>query len=333
MSKLPLVSEIIPTYNRAHVIGKTIDDVFGQTYKKIEQIVVDDGSTDNTAEILSVYGDKIVVVRQNNSGPAAARNRGAAACHGDIIAFQDSDDFWDPTKLERQVRILDRAGPSVPCCLANMLLRDLHGDGRDHYSFAVSLVRPRYQEGIWLNVAEVLATRFIMFNQAAAIRRSAVERLGGFDESIKYLEDYDLPMRLAFEGPWAYVRDPLATWAGGGPDSFARSAKANGASLLDCFIRILERALVMAEQRGDSRVARQLNRRLTSSRRELETFNAGKSKSYPAQLGQQLTGYLRKYRAGLARRTPWYPKMKTVTIDAYCDGAHGHTPLFRGQEE
>src|ERR1039458_8209652 len=100
MSAGPLVSVIIPTYNRASTICKTIDDVFRQTYKNFELVVIDDGSTDDTQANLRRYGSRIRSFTQTNAGPAAARNRGIEVSRGDIIAFQDSDDFWAPTKLE-----------------------------------------------------------------------------------------------------------------------------------------------------------------------------------------------------------------------------------------
>jgi glycosyltransferase involved in cell wall biosynthesis len=114
MSAEPLVSVIIPTYNRAGVICKSIDDVFRQTYKNIELIVIDDGSTDDTQATLRRYGSRIRWFTQANSGPSAARNRGLEVSRGDIIAFQDSDDLWEPTKLERQVRIMEKFGDVVP---------------------------------------------------------------------------------------------------------------------------------------------------------------------------------------------------------------------------
>src|SRR5260370_40369290 len=116
MSSTPLVSVIIPTYNRAALVCQTIDNVFQQTYRNFEIILVDDGSTDETQARLRQYGDRIRVITQTNAGAAVARNRGIAAAHGEIIAFQDSDDLWQPTKLERQVPLLQETNTSVPCC-------------------------------------------------------------------------------------------------------------------------------------------------------------------------------------------------------------------------
>jgi len=102
-SENPLVSVIIPTYNRAWVLKEAIDSVLAQEFKDFELIVVDDGSTDNTGEILDSYEQDILVLRQSNKGVSAARNRGIDAAEGRLIAFLDSDDLWLPRKLSSQV--------------------------------------------------------------------------------------------------------------------------------------------------------------------------------------------------------------------------------------
>src|SRR5262245_25869062 len=114
MKTAPLVSVVIPTYNRADLVGRAIDSVLGQTYSNIEVIVVEDSSTADTQARLSRYGNRIQVLTQKNSGPSVARNHGIAAARGEIIAFLDSDDYWLSTKLARQVDLLEKAGPSIP---------------------------------------------------------------------------------------------------------------------------------------------------------------------------------------------------------------------------
>src|SRR5713226_2266618 len=200
MNTKPLVSAIIPTHNRAHIICEAVESVLGQTYSHIEVIVVDDGSTDDTLARLKQYGDRIRVVSQVNSGPSAARNRGIAASRGELIAFLDSDDIWLPQKIELQVALLQRAGASVPCCLCNCTI--IYRDDRRSSSFKVSDTTPNRSAGLWMNPAEVFSTRFILFNQAAAIRRAFLDRVGYFDESLLFAEDYELALRLALQGPW-----------------------------------------------------------------------------------------------------------------------------------
>jgi glycosyltransferase involved in cell wall biosynthesis len=329
MPAQPLVSVIIPTYNRANVISKTIDNVFGQTYKNMELIVVDDGSTDDTSAILRKYADRIRVVTQNNAGAAAARNRGVEVSRGDIIAFQDSDDLWMATKLERQVRILERVGESVPCCLCNVLMKNRYGDGKDYHSFDLSLLHPAYEEGLWLNVTEVLATRFVLFNQAVAIRRKTIEKLGGFDTSFNYIDDYDLPLRLSLEGPWAYISDPLTIWAGGTPDSLAKKATDDAILLKDCELRIFERALAAAQEQRDIRVERQLKRRIAKFRRALSAIRIGQSGSSFARMVARTQEFLDCKYYAIFTRSPWFPEMKVVAIEQFESGLQGFDPRLR----
>src|SRR5690242_13247080 len=101
-----LVSVIIPTYNGTAFLRETIDSALAQTYPAVEVIVVDDGSTDDTAAVIAEYGDRIKGIAQANSGTSAARNTGIRASSGDYIAFLDHDDLWAPIKLARQMRVL-----------------------------------------------------------------------------------------------------------------------------------------------------------------------------------------------------------------------------------
>src|SRR5258707_1636701 len=94
----PLVSAIVATYNRADVVSQAIESILGQTYENLEVIIVDDGSTDGTVEVLERFGSRLRILRQQNAGPSAARNRGIAAARGEIISLLDSDDVWLPKK-------------------------------------------------------------------------------------------------------------------------------------------------------------------------------------------------------------------------------------------
>ncbi|MEO8617172.1 MAG: glycosyltransferase family A protein [Luteolibacter sp.] len=203
----PLVSVIIPTFNRAGTVRRSIDSALEQSYRPIEVIVVDDGSTDGTRAVLSSYGDRIRPIYQANCGPSAARNTGAFGAHGEFIAFLDSDDTWQPTKIARQVRLMLEGGEGVPCGICNALLID--SSELERTTFQVSNVMSGLHEGFWMNPAPILATRFILFNQVAMIRRDAFEKVGGFKPEMRLLEDYDLAFRLSLLGPWAFVEDPL----------------------------------------------------------------------------------------------------------------------------
>ena len=310
----PLVSVIIPTYNRGGVICRTVDNIFRQTYRNLEVIVVDDGSTDNTKSRLAQYGNHVRLISQNNAGPAVARNHGARVARGEIIAFQDSDDLWKPAKLERQVELLLKAGPSVPCCLCNAEMGVVEGNANT--SFEYSSITPEHDEGLWLNVLEVLATRFVLFNQTVAIRREAFEEIGGFDEGLKYLEDYDLPLRLSLEGPWAFVREPLAIYCGASAGSFSQQGLRNPLTLKACELAIFERILRQVdrdEQRATAR--RYLRRRLRIFHWAVREIRLTECGFWGARTMGRLMSAIGHYREGFFRHSPWYPKMLTAPLE------------------
>jgi glycosyltransferase involved in cell wall biosynthesis len=313
MKNQPLVSVIIPTYNRAGVICRTIKNVLEQTHQNLEVIVVDDGSTDETQARLEQYGERIRIITQSNAGPAAARNRGIEAACGKIIAFQDSDDIWLPTKLERQVALLERVDTSIPCCICNATLR--FSDARTITSFEDSWLFPPCEEGIWTNVAEVLSTRFVLFCQTVAIRREVVERIGGFDETLKFLEDYDLPLRLALEGPWAFIREPLVVWHQGSGGSWSRKAMVEHIHTKECEVRIRKNLLVRVGEKAQyESVRKHLRRELNRNRVEqwlarLELIGFPGS-SILCSLLRTLERYLR----AIYRRSPLYPRLEVKPV-------------------
>ena len=176
MTEAPLVSVVIPTYNRAGVICRTIDNVLAQTYRNTEIIVVDDGSTDDTQAKLRSYGGRIRVIAQSNAGPAAARNRGIEAATGDLIAFQDSDDLWLPNKLERQAAAADKGGGGSCVLSVQRHLPIYRSAGVHRVSSGRGCFR-LLKKGIWTNVAEVWATRFVLFCQTVMIRRECWREL------------------------------------------------------------------------------------------------------------------------------------------------------------
>ena len=114
-----LVSVIIPTYNRAHLIKRSAQSVLNQTYSNLELIIVDDGSTDNTEEVVkSIDDNRVIYIKQPNQGACAARNNGIDHAQGEFIAFQDSDDVWHEDKLEKQIKCLKETGADMCfCCI------------------------------------------------------------------------------------------------------------------------------------------------------------------------------------------------------------------------
>jgi glycosyltransferase involved in cell wall biosynthesis len=306
----PKVSVVVPAYNRAEIIRDTIANIFEQTYKNIELVVVDDGSSDDTLQILQSYGSRIKWATQKNAGPSSARNHGIRLSTGEIIAFQDSDDAWHPTKIERQVSLLERGGESVVCCLCNCTVQL---PGIVVRSFENAPVDPPISEGLWLNPAEVLATRFMLFNQAVAVRRRFLEKIGGFDESFRLMEDMDMALKLSLEGPWAFIRDPLATRQ----DKLARTL-GHEATPLICAnneVRIRETILQLVESNNNLTPLYPLMlKELKRARRRLRAVEFRDERTLGASaLGWGLQQFER-YRQAVERRAPWFPKMKVEEL-------------------
>jgi glycosyltransferase involved in cell wall biosynthesis len=304
-----LVSAIIPTYNRAHIICEAVDSALAQTYPRVEVIVVDDGSKDDTLARLQQYGNRIHVVTQANAGAAAARNRGIAEARGELIAFLDSDDIWLAEKTERQVDLLQRAGASVPCCLSNILMKWNSGDRN---SFDIACLTTSAEEGLWLNVDEVLATRSVLFNQGIIIRRQTLEKIGGFDEKIRYLEDYELPLRLSLEGPWAFIKTPLVVWRESMTNSVYKNSLREELCTNECMVQVFEGHLARVQKSGrQARLQSSVKRELTRARRQLWTSRVSQKGAWGSALSTSMRTFER-YRSALSRRLPWYPKMEVA---------------------
>jgi glycosyltransferase involved in cell wall biosynthesis len=322
MSRQPVVSVIIPTYNRAEVICETIENILAQTYRDTEIIVVDDGSTDDTQLKLKAYGNRIRIFLQDNSGASAARNRGIEMSTGSIIAFQDSDDLWKDTKLERQVALLSKLDRSIPCCLCNAVMRNLNGNPREQLSFDLAKLHSPHAEGIWLNVSEVLATRFVLFNQTAAIRRDALEKAGGFDFSLKHAEDYDLSLKLSLQGPWAFISEPLTIWRGGAANSLSKIAVNENILLKHNEIRIVERALrMLADLNGGDRLQHRFETRLKIVRRCLRIAELRQAKSLGIRFTGNILDRLEQYRFRAATKLMGLPVMNTVSTEQFLSSA------------
>ncbi len=200
----PLVSAIIPTYNRWPLVCESIDSALAQDYPNLEVIVVDDGSTDATAEELPRrYGDRVRYIRQENRGPSAARNAGIEAARGEFIAFLDSDDLWHPEKTSRQIAAIaghEEYGFVYNTC--NVLAPD---------GTKTSGVQYRSDYGVTGDNFEVVLREEPTLTPAMLVRKKALMRVGLFDPSIVGEEDKDLWLRLALKYPGAYIKTPL-TW-------------------------------------------------------------------------------------------------------------------------
>lgn len=196
------VSIVIPTYNRMHSICDAVDSALAQTYLQREIIVVDDGSTDDTAAILKRYGDNIRYIFQENQGVSAARNRGITESSGEWVAFLDSDDIWMPDKLEKQVSAIRAAGLKV--CLTG------HEDdfGNKFLGFGERL---DYGERAVLNdpLRLVLKGNYHPLVQSLLIDRALLMWLGSFDRTLAVAEDTLLISRIAFSCGLVFINEPL----------------------------------------------------------------------------------------------------------------------------
>jgi glycosyltransferase involved in cell wall biosynthesis len=210
--KKPLISVIIPTYNRGWIIKEAIDSVLAQDFKDFELIVIDDGSTDNTLDILNSFECKIKVLRQNNRGVSAARNRGIAAASGRLIAFLDSDDLWLPGKLTGQVDFF-KSTPDVYICQTQEIWV------RNHVRVNPKK-RHKKPRGMIFESSLALC---LVSPSAVMLRRSLFEKVGGFDETLPACEDYDLWLRISCRYPVYLIETPLIIKRGGHHDQLSAS--------------------------------------------------------------------------------------------------------------
>jgi glycosyltransferase involved in cell wall biosynthesis len=215
------VSVIIPTYNRAALIGATLESAFSQSFRDFEIIVVDDGSTDNTGERLKslTASGRIRYFQQQNRGPSAARNRAAMLATGDILSFLDSDDLWQPGKLECEVEFLLHH-PEVQGVFTDIEYRDgprsAHSFMRSHTLFPrlLNLAESAYPDGIALPQRDLylcLLEESPIRPSALSVRTEAFAKVGGFDESITSAEDREFLIRFARDRSLGYIDRRLVT--------------------------------------------------------------------------------------------------------------------------
>ncbi len=187
--KNPLISVIIPTYNMAEYVGEAIDSVLSQTYKNIEIIIVDDGSKDNTREILKRYNSCIKYIYQENKGLSAARNTGIRVSKGAFLAFLDADDMWLPEKLECQIRLISiyNTVGIVGCSdyIINEETKIIELFQRNNDPCKKGLLKTLFMRNMVSGGSEAL------------VRRECFEKVGLFDERLKSAEDWDMWLRIS----------------------------------------------------------------------------------------------------------------------------------------
>jgi glycosyltransferase involved in cell wall biosynthesis len=206
---LAVISVVIPAYNAGGFIKRTIDSVLAQTYRDYEVIVVDDGSTDNTADVVKSYAGKVRYIYQENAGDGPARNAGIRAARGEWIAFLDHDDEWLPQKLELQMKLLDR-NPDLRWCGANYYRSCL--GRRDAVGNVAALQKALagldYFENFFTAVGQKGCS---LITTTMVVHKDVFEQAGLFDSCWLLCADFDMWWRIAYRFPRiGYLAQPLA---------------------------------------------------------------------------------------------------------------------------
>ena len=208
----PNVSVILPTHNRAVTLKRAIDSVLAQTYADFELLIIDDGSSDQTAVLVGSYEDARLryIPLPERGGAGAARNHGLSVACGCWIAFQDSDDEWRSEKLALQVRATEEASPEVGVIYTNyqraVSTRMISGIP-SHRTFSNRFgLRSSRLDG---NPQHTLARGNFIPTQTAMVRKSCLQQVGGFDECLPRLQDWDLWLRLARNYTFIFINQPL----------------------------------------------------------------------------------------------------------------------------
>lgn len=208
----PIVSVVIPTFNRWPLVGEAVESIFAQSYSDFELIVVDDGSTDETQKELAKFRSRLRFFVKAREGVAAARNFGVGRAVGRYVAFLDSDDLWRPKKLEMQTAFMEK-NPAVQICQTEEIWRR-HGVRVNPKS--------RHQKpsgDIFVRSLELC----LVSPSAVMMTRELFSRFGGFDERFPVCEDYDLWLRIAVEHPVPLIPEALVIKCGGHADQLSRS--------------------------------------------------------------------------------------------------------------
>lgn len=259
------VTVIIPTYNRAPWLPETIASILNQTYPPAEVLIVDDGSTDETEAVCTAFPEPVRYIRQSNAGVSAARNRGVREAKHDWIAFVDSDDVWEPNKLEVQLAAM-RSDPGAQwsitgCKIVNPQGREVAG--LQSYEGAFHVFRDlgvsadeHFSRSLQCNRVEVEGTEHTVYSgdafellfhgnfvlpSTAIVRREALSRAGEFDESLHVAEDTEFFHRLAAVAPVLIVMTPLTRYRVGEGSSL--TSQSNTISLIKNALISVERAV------------------------------------------------------------------------------------------
>ncbi len=226
---MPKVSVIIPTYNRAHLVGRAIQSVLDQTYRDFELIIVDDCSTDNTYEVVTGFHDERLryIRHDKNRGASAARNTGIREARGRYVAFQDSDDEWLPEKLEKQIEVFDTASPEVGVVYTGFWR--IQDDKRIYIPSPE--IKPKGGD-----IHDILLQVNLIGTPVTVLKRECFEKVGMFDEELPKLVDWELWIRVSKYYEFSFIDEPLAI-AYRTPDSVSEQSNITQALALKSILK------------------------------------------------------------------------------------------------
>ena len=296
-----LVSVVIPTYNRADLVGRAIQSVLDQTYRNFEIIVIDDASTDDTQHVVESFTDKRIrfIKHHENSGGPAARNSGIRAARGEYVAFLDSDDEWLPNKLDKQIALFEESSPSVGVvyCLD-------YGRNDDTGRVVWQMSSEEMRRGDLYS--SFLSGWCPAITSSVVVLAPVLKEAGMFDESLPSFEDYDLWLRITKSYEFDFVEEPLVVVHKHSRSRFSTDLEAH-AEGLEC---ILKKWASTMENVVGSNAAEQFRTTCLSA-----AYNRAMWRSLVA--GQRLKGL--KY-FFLLRRFARMPARRIVKIFAFTIG-------------
>lgn len=238
---MPTISAIIPTYNRAGLLARALKSVLSQTRMPDEIIVVDDGSTDETAEMIAREFSRVKCISQENAGVSAARNTGITASTGTWIALLDSDDEWMPKKLEQQVDALQQCPDLRLCHTEEIWIRNGRRVNQG--------LRHAKSGGM---IFEQCLPLCAISPSSVLLKRDLLDEVGDFDESLPACEDYDLWLRICCEHPVLFVDDPLVVKYGGHDDQLSRKHWGIDRFRIQALTKIIDSQRLSPEQRAQA---------------------------------------------------------------------------------
>ncbi len=232
------VSVVIPTYNRAAFLEEAIESVLSQDYEDYELIVVDDGSTDGTGDMVGRFAGRMTFIRQDNRGVSCARNSGIEISTGEYIALLDSDDMWLPDKLSSQIDFFTRNPDALICHTEEIWVRN-----------GVRVNPMKKHKKYSGMIFEKVLPLCIVSPSSVMIRRDLFfHTIGFFDESLPACEDYDLWLRIAARFPIHLLETPLIIKRGGHADQLSRKYAGLDRFRIKALVKILESGILSPRQ-------------------------------------------------------------------------------------